>query len=169
MKNWLLAAVMLLAGSSAFAFQPTVNQDTSNNLLAPAFAQNLDYNGCVPFRVEATTVPTLIASGSGVFYELNASSGTSSSAYSVAYDSGVIGQPIGSATYALGVNAVAQLQAGVLISPKVYTTGSTASAPSNGSFVPSRPRAFFKGLVVANSDAGLYTSGCYRTSSSPNP
>lgn len=165
----MLAAVLLpLLGvhARAAAYAP---RDPSNVVL-----QNIQFIGCEPFRVEASTIPALIASGSGLLYELNVGSGTVSTAYAVAFDSNVAINN-GSASLPLGVSGSVSVPAGYAISPRVFTASAGAAAPTvagAGTWVPNAgagPRRYEKGLVVSNSDIGLITYGCYRADSGKNP
>jgi hypothetical protein len=165
--------VLALAPLSAHATNPQApNSVDAAGLSETQPMPSLDWTGCIPFRVEQTTVPVLVVTGSGELFELNETSGTVAAAYTIAYDTGVItcsggaANTAGCATQALGVNGVANLPKGYAITPRVFTdTGGAIAAPTVSGQGRSalRPRRFAVGLAVANSDAGANTSGCYRT------
>lgn len=150
---------------------------TSGNGALPATAlTNLEFLGCIPFRVEASTIPALIASGRGILYDLAPSSGTSALAYSVAFDSNSVGVPNGSQDYPLGLAkngspaSLANIPAGKALTPKIFTGSGAGGAPTaNLAYSSFRPRQFASGLIVSNSDAGLDTYGCYRLLNANNP
>lgn len=175
MRNHLIALLLaVVLAPRAAAVQSPTTQDAGNANVSAAFVPNLDFLSCLPFRVEASTAPKLIGSGPGVLYELTETSGTASSAYTVANDTDAVYDANGAKTttkdYALGLlvggTAVGNIKAGYAITPRIFTdnggTGAANTVGSQGRFAPARGRRFLKGLVVANSDIGADTGGCYR-------
>lgn len=158
----LAAALSLALPTMSHAANPQLPGLEDANNLPTAQAQTLDFLGCVQFGVLQSTTPVLVYSGPGMLYEVDTTSGTG---YAVAFDSNTIGT-VGGATYPLGLNAVANLPTKVpYLSPRVWTDslGAAPTVAGQGRYLPNRPRRFATGLVIANSESAMSTTGCYRT------
>jgi hypothetical protein len=159
----LLASSLPMSAIAAGAGRQAVGKDVNGVVI-----QNEAYSDCAPFRVEASTVPTVISTQSGVLYSLDVSSGITAAAFAVAFDSDTRGAPLGTVTYTLGVTGAA-LPTGKALSPRVFT-GSAGSTPAAagahvGQWVANgggQGKRYSAGLVVAASDAQAYVGGCYR-------
>ena len=167
MKLWILAATLLCLGSSARAQTLSVPLSAGLSGTYSGPVANLDFIGCVPFRVEASTAPKLVQAGAGILYYLSTSSGTAATDYSVAFDSSASINNSGTYTLAIGVSASSVFPLGYAITPKVYTSGlnvtqGSAGTPNSGVFTAPKPIYYATGLVVANADVGQLTVGCYR-------
>lgn len=164
-------AVIAFILATLFAWAPS--QARANGMFSPTDTQNPQNIACRTLRVELSTTPVLIVSGAGILYELDSSSGNTTAAFTMAFDSNVVTGGILSGSVApLGVSnngnsTLATLPTGVAISPKVFTSGAGGVAPGTatggvlGAYYPPIGRRFKNGLVVANSDAGVLATGCY--------
>ena len=173
-KKFLVGMAMLFCVNAAYALQPPVAVDQSNNGagIAPSgFIQNLDFLGCTTLAIDQSTVPVVVT-GSGELFEVDMASGTIASAYAIAFDTNTIGAPTGAATYGIGLNAVATIPKSA-ITPKVFTNEGTdvgnsqpaANLSGVGVYLPARPKRFVNGLGLASSDAGATVRACYRLDS----
>lgn len=130
-----------------------------------AYFDNASLLGCEPFRIENSSVPVLVAAGSGMLYELVASSGVSAQSYTMAFDTAAA-YTNGVGVYSLFLSSnTASNPKGYAITPKVFTNSGFGAAGTAGlGYFPVVPKRFESGLVVAASDTGngLFVNGCYR-------
>jgi len=121
--------------------------------------QGLEFLGCMIARVEYSTTPVQVTTGAGLIYEINVSSGLTTSAFAIGYDSASI--------LGLGVYQV-NTPANKAVTPRVYTSAAGVAAPTVaglGTWVGvggGGPHQFINGLVVSNSDPGSITQVCWR-------
>ena len=156
-----LALVALLAVCSAPAFAATNPQNPIlqdiNGLAQPTFATDSEFLGDrgTPCRIESST-PTLqaiqCATGSGIVYGVDNSSGSAADAAFVA-DTTTL-----PATTVVGFD-----KNGIKISPLILSAGSSATGCTTigtcESWAPVRPRRFINGLVLdrrGTSNAAVY-------------
>lgn len=158
----LIALALLLAAGVAHAADSNAPVLNGNTVVEAQMAQNLSFVGCQPFRVEQTTTPALIDSGSGLLYDLEVSSGNAAD-NAVAFDSASIS--------GLGIAGLANPPQNKAISPVVQTNpyASGSKEVNAGGFHPVNPRFYANGLVVAASSSRTLVTGCYRDNAGNNP
>lgn len=159
----LIALALLLAAGVARAADSNAPVLNGNTVVKAEMAQNLSFVGCQPFRVEQSTTPLLVDSGSGLLYDMQVSSGLAGD-NAVAFDSASVS--------GMGIAGLANIPQGRAISPVVQTNpyASGSNAVNAGSFQPvNGPRYYANGLVVAANSSRTVVTGCYRDNAGANP
>ncbi len=160
MRNLFICLVLALPLSARAQVNAPTYQG-QNRVNAGAF-QNDSLLGCVPFHLDSSVTPVLIASGAGFVERLCAFSDVGGSGFAAALDSASVS----------GMSVVSSIPAGKAILEPVQSLNLATAVNSQNAgcaTIGDAPGQFANGLVVAASTNTIQIVGCYRLAAGTNP